>query len=495
MISSASEVLQFSEKKLAACLVLLLIEIFMEGAESAVSKAEIENHLELGRELLARGQLSDALTHYHAAVEGDPTNYLTFFKRGTVYFALGKARFALNDFTKVLDLKPDFTAARVHRASVYMKLGDYNNAESDFIEILEEDPHNNDANYQFERLRPARDQWELVEDVMSRGDYKTAITLLTQLLELSPWSALYRETRAKCYIETNDLIAAVSDLRSVNRLSQDSTGGYFRLATLLYQLGHASDSLKEIRECLKLDPEHKDCFPFYKKLRKVEKALSEAQQNLEDRQYASCIESAEKVIKLEKDVEMIIFSARQLLCSCYAKDEQYTQAIGQCREALDIQKDPEVLCDRAEAYLGTDMFDDAIHDYQEALNINEHLQRAKEGIDKAKRLQKQSERRDYYKILNVKRTATKQEITKAYRKAAQKWHPDNFQGDEKKIAEKKFIDIAAAKEVLTDPDKRAQFDNGEDPLDPEGNQHGFRGGNPFQHFHHGSPFQFKFHFN
>jgi hypothetical protein len=38
-----------------------------------------------------------------------------------------------------------------------------------------------------------------------------------------------------------------------------------------------------------------------------------------------------------------------------------------------------------------------------------------------------------------------------YRKAAQKWHPDNFQGDEKKIAEKKFIDIAAAKEVLTDP--------------------------------------------
>lgn len=38
-----------------------------------------------------------------------------------------------------------------------------------------------------------------------------------------------------------------------------------------------------------------------------------------------------------------------------------------------------------------------------------------------------------------------------FRKLAQKWHPDNFQGDEKKTAEKKFIDIAAAKEVLTDP--------------------------------------------
>lgn len=49
----------------------------------------------------------------------------------------------------------------------------------------------------------------------------------------------------------------------------------------------------------------------------------------------------------------------------------------------------------------------------------------------------------------VSRSATKQEVIKAYRKAAQKWHPDNFQGEEKKLAEKKFIDIAAAKEVPT----------------------------------------------
>lgn len=80
---------------------------------------------------------------------------------------------------------------------------------------------------------------------------------------------------------------------------------------------------------------------------------------------------------------------------------------------------------------------------------------------------------------------------------AQKWHPDAYQGDEKKMAEKRFIDVAAAKEVLTDPEKRRIFDMGEDPLDPEGGQGGgFRHGpNPFQHFQHGSPFQFKFHFN
>lgn len=38
------------------------------GAEAATSQAEIERHLELGKDFLARGQLGDALTHYHAAV-------------------------------------------------------------------------------------------------------------------------------------------------------------------------------------------------------------------------------------------------------------------------------------------------------------------------------------------------------------------------------------------------------------------------------------------
>ena len=49
------------------------------------------------------------------------------------------------------------------------------------------------------------------------------------------------------------------------------------------------------------------------------------------------------------------------------------------------------------------------------------------------------------------RTATKSEIIKAYRNMAREWHPDKFEGEDKEMAQKKFIDIAAAKEVLTDP--------------------------------------------
>ena len=54
------------------------------------------------------------------------------------------------------------------------------------------------------------------------------------------------------------------------------------------------------------------------------------------------------------------------------------------------------------------------------------------------------------------RTATKSEISKAYRKLARKWHPDSYDGEDQEKAEKMFLDIAAAKEVLTDPGKHGR---------------------------------------
>lgn len=65
-------------------------------------------------------------------------------------------------------------------------------------------------------------------------------------------------------------------------------------------------------------------------------------------------------------------------------------------------------------------------------------------------------KRDYYEILEVPKTATKEEIKKAYRKVALKFHPDRNQGD--KAAEEKFKEAAEAYEVLSDPDKKSKYD-------------------------------------
>ena len=83
-------------------------------------------------------------------------------------------------------------------------------------------------------------------------------------------------------------------------------------------------------------------------------------------------------------------------------------------------------------------------------------------------------KRDYYEVLGVSRGATKEEIKKAYRKQALKYHPDKNPGDKK--AEENFKEAAAAYEVLSNDEKRARYDRfGHEGLGGAGNGFGGAG--------------------
>ena len=76
-------------------------------------------------------------------------------------------------------------------------------------------------------------------------------------------------------------------------------------------------------------------------------------------------------------------------------------------------------------------------------------------------------KRDYYDVLGVPKNATEEDIKKAYRKLAMKHHPDRNQGDGAKKAEERFKEAKEAYEMLSDPHKRAAYDqHGHAGVDP-----------------------------
>jgi molecular chaperone DnaJ len=84
-------------------------------------------------------------------------------------------------------------------------------------------------------------------------------------------------------------------------------------------------------------------------------------------------------------------------------------------------------------------------------------------------------KRDYYEVLGVTKSASTEEIKKAYRKVAMQYHPDRNPGD--KAAEEKFKEAASAYEVLSDADKKAKYDRfGHAAFSPGAGGGGFSGG-------------------
>src|SRR5512141_545378 len=93
-------------------------------------------------------------------------------------------------------------------------------------------------------------------------------------------------------------------------------------------------------------------------------------------------------------------------------------------------------------------------------------------------------KKDYYAILGVKKSASAEEIRKAFRKLARKYHPDVNPGD--KASEEKFKQISEANDVLSDPKKRKIYDQlgfYSDQIDPAAAEAAARGGYGF----HGAP--------
>uniref|UniRef100_A0A0N4ZLA7 J domain-containing protein n=1 Tax=Parastrongyloides trichosuri TaxID=131310 RepID=A0A0N4ZLA7_PARTI len=449
------------------------------------SGSDADGFLKQGMAHLAKGQLQEAAQQFQSAIDIDSKNYQAYYRKATVLLAMGRPDSAIEDLTKVIELKPDFVSAVNQRAGVYMKQCELQKARDDYKNV-----------YQHEKTEENKEKLDLVTntetfveygtDYFENNDYSNAIPYLSKAIENCPWApSLYRK-RAKCYENIGEVQKAITDLRAVTKLASDSRETYLEVSKLHYNIGDIESSLVQIRECLKLDPDDKNCFAFYKKVKKLAKLKEQIEKAIEKKKWMDCLNKAVEIFKAEKENDRIQLDTFRYTCKCNMKAGHSAEAIQDCTQVLDNLNadDVEVLVDRAEAYIINENYESAVEDYKRAHELDENNNSINEGYQKAQRLLKQSKKKDYYKILGLKRNANKNDVMRAYRKLARKWHPDNFQDEkEKKKAEAMFIDIAAAKEVLSDPEKKAQFDNGQDPLDPESQQGSHA--HPFTHgFHH-----------
>lgn len=448
---------------------------------------------------LAQGNPQDALTYFDAAIQKDPSNYLTVFQRGAAYLSIGRNAQATRDFDHVLVLKPGFEGALMQRAKLRARAADWDAARQDYIAAHKQDGQ------ELADLAEAEGAAKLAADAEKAQDWEECVSQSGTAILVASGALDLRQRRARCRFEKGDIMEGVSDLNHLLQINTGNTEPSLQISAMtFYSLAETEKGITAISKCLHNDPDHKACAKLRKSEKAIERTLKKFNQAFEKRQYASAVkllvpqsddpgllQEIKDDIATWREAGYIHRTAPDGLyghliertCEAYTEMNNLKKAQTYCSEALTFNPTSlPALLNKAQQQLDADDFEPAISTLNTAKEHHGNTPKIQELLQKAHTLLKRSKQKDYYKVLGVPRDSDERQIKRAFRKLTVQHHPDKARqnGVTEEEAAKQMAAINEAYEVLSDPELRERFDRGDDPNDPTSGH----GGHPFQ----GSPF-------
>jgi DnaJ homolog subfamily C member 7 len=446
-----------------------------------------------------------ALKYYSDAVSLCPENPSYLGNRSACYMMIGSYQDALNDAKKSVSLDPKFEKGYVRVAKCCLLLGDLVQTEQIIKKLAEMDPGNTTLKGEIQNLKQLRTFEEKALLCYDKQDYRTCLFHIGSALKIAQACQRYKLLKAECLAllgrmdESNDIAIGIMKIDPTN-----CDAIYVRGLSLYY-----SDNLEKgilhFERALQLDPDHKKAKQMRVKSKSLKEKKEQGNDNFKNGKYREALNiytEALSIDQLNKDINSKLYYNRALVNT---KLGNLRDAVNDCTLALECNdKYVKALLKRAKCQYDLEKFEDAVKDYEAALKLDKSME-TKNALKDAKLQLKKSKRKDYYKILGITKSATEDEIKKAYRKRALVHHPDRHctaTDEEKKNEEIKFKEVGEAYTVLSDPAKRQRYDNGQDleemdmpDFDPNqmfrqyfsfqsDNGGGFNGGNSFS-FHFG----------
>jgi DnaJ family protein C protein 7 len=276
----------------------------------------------------------------------------------------------------------------------------------------------------------------------------------------------------------NALGEAQNIVMSILRNNNQDPDALVLRGRILYAQGENDKAIQHFRQALSCDPDFKAAVQNLRMVQKLERMKSEGNASFKAGRYQQAVDTYTEALAVDpanKNTNSKILQNRAL---CNSRLKQWKAAIADCDKALEL--DPtytKARKTRAKALGESGNWEEAVRELKAIYEANPSEPGLAKEIRDAELEQKKSKRKDYYKILGLEKDCTEQEIKKAYRKLAIVHHPDKNPGDED--AADRFKEIQEAHETLSDSQKRARYDSGEDLIDPSDMFGGGGGGGGF----------------
>ena len=440
---------------------------------------------ELGNNQFKNQNYSAAADYYTRGIELNSTEPVLYANRGTCMKLLGRYKESVSDYKKAVQLNPKNTKNMKKLSSVYIILGNFGEAQMLLEKCCNLEPNDSSHTYELNKIKKIIEDYEKIHEKIKDTKWDDVEEQSKKLLsDASAFIELQKIYINACLelCKFKDVIDYINNKISSTVKSRDEEF-YYLLAKAYYFKGDYDLAKKTLNSLMKQGIVDEKITKLKKNVETINDAKTKANSLFKSEKYEEAINEYTKLLEFDpenKNFISIILTNRAL---CLKKQGKNMEALKDVDEA--IQNNPNystAYIRRALIYEELNMFDDAKSDLSKAKELDPSNSKIEGYINEANQKADKARNRDYYQILGINRNATQDEIKKAYRKLALKYHPDRNSESEqsKKIAQRKFQDISDAYSILSDPKKKEMFDQGVDPLNPETAS---GGGGPGMNFH------------
>jgi len=431
-----------------------------------------ENLKEKGNEEFKKKNYNTAINLYSQAIEQNENEEVLYGNRALCYKSLGKLRQAIFDLNKALKINPKSTKYLKRLAQIQISLGNFGDAEMLLQKCANLEPREGSHSTDLANVRKLMGNYEKIVEYKEKGDWSRVEEIASGMIKECPdYSAL-----KIIYVESllhNVKLAEATDFL-INKVSEEEKSNndefYFLLATAFYYDGKYDKAKKVLHSVLQRVNDNERYNHLWRILKDIEKQKEKANESFKSGKYQEAIELYTQLLEVDpnnKNFNSIIYANRAL---CHQKLNNSMEALKDINKSIALnEKYTKAYRRRGDIYMTLGMFEEAKYDYQKVKDLDPSDKEVNRVLEDAKKKEKQAKKRDYYKILELNKDASDDDIRKAYKRLALKWHPDRNSGSEeqKKMAERTFKDINDAYSVLKDPKTKQQYDSGFDPLNPE----------------------------
>ena len=415
-----------------------------------------------GNEAYKEQEYDKALGYYTKAIElrqNEPTYYTN---RALVYIVKEEYPSALKECLDALAIQPNHPRALTRGAKCYIILGDLDRAQELLVKADSVTPDDPVIKNEFKELSEAKEDLKSVQEFTACKNYSQAIYYLDLLIDKCQGHWPFKLQKIETLIMNGDLKKCEEICGFYTNKYGDVCELKYFIGKCRYYMGNIEVAERLLKVALLLDPGYSPAIILLKNIKKFEKMKDSANKLFSDEKTKEALQAYSECLKLDefnRSFNSIILSNRS---ACYIKIKEYVKALTDINKAIELNPEfSKAYHRRGNIRIALEEYSEALKDYNKVKELNSSYPSIESLIADARYKMQNCKLKDYYKILNVEKTANGDQIRKAYIKSALKWHPDkNSETEEQKQeAEKKFKDVNEAYSVLKDLNKKEIYDN------------------------------------